>query len=137
MGCASSAPAPRKATPEEIEAERHEGKIMELAQHYEKELQAVLAELNSAKEAYRKELADETNRRLSRQTTPANRRSVNAKKERVDDLEQEHKNLHAEWKDEMAFLRKKQRVAALAAEAGSPAMTDGSTSLQLSARGRV
>ena len=62
MGCSSS--TPYEPTEAELEAERHEAVILEAMQRYEHELSTLRAEIAQAKEAYRSELADETNRRM-------------------------------------------------------------------------
>ena len=120
MGCAASAPAaPREPTAQELEAERHEVLIMETVQQYEQAMQALRKELDAANDAYRSELADETNRRLGSASSRDSRKEVIAKQERVRKLENELKDVHADFTEEMAQLRKEQRSAALAAEEGA------------------
>ena len=118
MGCAASAPAvPAEPTAQELEAELHEVLIMEeTVQPYELAMQAIRTELNSAKDAYRLELADETNRRLGSSSSRESRKDVVVKQERVHQLEKQLADLHADFTEAMAQLRIEQRRAVRGAE---------------------
>ena len=110
MGCATS--SPYEPTEAELEAERHEELIAEVAQRYELQFAPLRAEIGKAKEAYHSELADETNKRIGRLSTPT-RKKIDSSKHSLDELEARYAQLRQQMQDELASLRDTQRTASL------------------------
>ena len=110
MGCSSSSPyEPSEA---ELEAERHEEQILKVAQKCEEQFAPLRAEISKAKEAYRSQLADETNNRIGRLATPT-RKKIDSSKHSVEELEARYERLKQQMQDELSSLRENQKTAAL------------------------